>query len=392
MTAPNGVSGQRVVSGLTANSRPCGPIRLLHVFPTFANGGVPLRIVDVANRLPAGYHHSCIALDGRVDAAERLDPETPWRFIEPGARNGSWPREIAEAKRILLRETPDVLCTYNWGAIDWAFANSWLCRRPHLHFESGFGPEEASGTLRRRDLFRRLALVRTSAVIVPSHTLAELASSKRWMEGSRVRLLPNGVDCGWYAPDQSAHDDVSKINDPLTVATVAPLRREKRLDRLIGAFANVADRSTHLMIAGDGPCRGELERLAHRLDVADQVTFLGHLGDVRPVLHRCRAFAMTSETEQMPNALLQAMAAGCAVVAQDAGDIARILPADQGDFVVPQNDLARFSARLGDLLADRDLAIRLGVANQRRARESYDMAGMVAAYDAVYREMVEVTA
>src|SRR3546814_3760628 len=66
---------------------------------------------------------------------------------------------------------PDLLLTYNWGAIEPALANRLFGGCDHIHFESGFGAEEGSGQLWRRNLFRRVALARVRRVVVPSTTL-----------------------------------------------------------------------------------------------------------------------------------------------------------------------------------------------------------------------------
>src|SRR3546814_20701044 len=79
--------------------------------------------------------------------------------------------------RDLLRDAaPDLLLTYNWGAIEPALANRLLACCEHIHFESGFGVEAGSGQLRRRNLFRSIAIGRTQKVVVPSFTLMAIAA------------------------------------------------------------------------------------------------------------------------------------------------------------------------------------------------------------------------
>jgi glycosyltransferase involved in cell wall biosynthesis len=356
---------------------------VLHVFPTFAYGGVPLRIVDVANRLSGIYEHACVALDGRTEAAQRLSHGTAWTCLDVPKSQRRWPRPVVEAVAAIRKAAPDLLCTYNWGAMDWALANTLGPRLPHVHFESGFGREEASRTLRRRDLYRRLALRGAAALVVPSQALATLAGRRKWIADDRIRHLANGVDLDFYRPPtgpQQRHD-----GEPV-VATVTPLRAEKGLDRLIRLFAQVTRRvPARLVVCGDGPERPRLEALRRESNLDDRVTFVGQQADVRPVLHRCQVFAMSSHTEQMPNALLQAMACARPVVAFEAGDIAVMVPAAQRRYVVDQADDAGFVTRLVELLRDPSASGVLGAANRRRAETAYDIADMVAAYDRLYR-------
>lgn len=368
---------------LTARTRQAEArqLRVLHVFPTFAYGGVPLRIVDVANRLSEAYAHRCMALDGRTDAAERLSTRTTWEVVRAPAASGGWLRPVLAASEALKAEAPDLLCTYNWGTIDWAVANTLFAHRPHLHFESGFGREEAQRTLRRRDLYRRLALRGADALVVPSRSLADLARARGWIAPQRIQQIVNGVDLAYYQAEITGRADTTP-----TVASVSPLRAEKGVDRLIRLFAQTAQEVyAQLLICGDGPERHRLETLVHDLRLHDRVTFAGQLADVRPVLRGCDVFAMTSYTEQMPNALLQAMASGRAVVAFDAGDIKAMLPEEQRPFVISQEAEKLFVQRLTDLIANPAQASDLGAANRRRVAASYDITDMVRAYDRLYR-------
>jgi glycosyltransferase involved in cell wall biosynthesis len=100
-------------------------------------------------------------------------------------------------------------------------------------------------------------------------------------------------------------------------------------------------------------------------------------------------FALTSATEQMPNALLQAMAMARPVVAFDAGDVARILPDSDPGQVLAQDDEDGFTAALARLLGSHALRQRLGRENRARAEQAYDMTAMVAAYDRLYRAALE---
>jgi glycosyltransferase involved in cell wall biosynthesis len=161
------------------------------------------------------------------------------------------------------------------------------------------------------------------------------------------------------------------------------LRAEKRLDRLVRALAPEPS-CRSLTLVGDGPENERLARLAAELDVRDKVLLVGARADVRPALARADLFAMTSETEQMPNALLQAMSMSLPVVAHEAGDIWEILPDVQRPFVSPQGDLGRLAEAVRVLAHRPDRRQALAAANRVRVRETYPMNAMVNRYRELY--------
>src|SRR6185295_2929170 len=137
---------------------------------TFALGGPQRRFAMLANRLGRKYAHVVVALDGCVDARRELDPGLELEIAPAPDVKGDTLGNLRRIRRMLSAQRPDLLCTYNWGAIEWAMANRFLPLAPHLHVEDGFGPEEAAGQIPRRVLTRRLALGRAQ-ILVPSLTL-----------------------------------------------------------------------------------------------------------------------------------------------------------------------------------------------------------------------------
>jgi glycosyltransferase involved in cell wall biosynthesis len=348
------------------------PKHLLHVFPTFAVGGSQMRFAQLVRLHGARYRHTVIALDGRTDMAGRLtglpidyhplvfDKQKTWE---------SW-RLFAATLRAIR---PDVLFTYNWGAIEWALINRRAQIAPHVHIEDGFGPEEANRQLKRRIWTRRLALSgKKTTVVLPSRNLERIAREVWLLPSGSVRYIPNGIDCARF--EASAGSGTRK---PVVVGTVAGLRREKNVARLIGAFADVPG-DGELLLVGDGAERGALERLAKELNVAGRVRFAGQSD--RPEDWYCQMdiFALSSDTEQMPLSVLEAMAAGLPVVATNVGDVAQMVSAENRNYVVPAD---HFTAALLRLAGDAPSWRALGVANQKKARENFDEKVMAARYD-----------
>lgn len=367
---------------------------LLHVFASFGYGGVPIRICDVINRLPRGFRHTVVALDGCFDAGKRLDATASVAFQPLTLPRYNLLRSVLQVKGLLRRLSPDLLLTYNWGAIEVALANRLIGGCAHIHFESGFGAEEGDGQLWRRNAFRRFALSRTKKVVVPSATLMKIAAEGWRIAPAKLQQIPNGVDFQYYSGTPGQREETlaeglgAHPGEEVTIiGTAAPLRPEKNIGRLLRAFAALpATPASALVIAGDGGERSKLETLAQELGIAGRTRFLGHVDDVPAMLRGIDIFALSSDTEQMPNSLLQAMAAGRPVAAVDVGDVAAIVAPENRPLVVPRDGVGALTAALGELLSDAARRRELGRLNQERIKAHYSMDGMIAAYAALFAD------
>jgi glycosyltransferase involved in cell wall biosynthesis len=350
---------------------------LLHVFPSFAVGGAQVRFAAIANRHGARWRHAVVALDGHGGCAERLAEGVPFELLPtPFAPRDSATQRLLSIRRMLRALQPALLVTSNWGSMEWAIANLAFVRLPHLHLEDGFGPEEREVQLTRRVLARRLAL-RFSQVVVPSLTLQRMARETWRLPAQRIHFIPNGVDLACFHPGMTS--GVS-AEGPI-IGTAAALRPEKNLARLLRALALLrADgEAAHLVILGDGPERARLEALAVTLGLAGCVRFLGHVGEPAAAYRAMDLFCLSSDTEQMPFALLEAMASGLAVAATDVGDVAMMLPPESRPGVAALNDQALAEA-LRPLLRDPVRRAGLGRANRARAESVFDQEAMFEAH------------
>ncbi|HZU89443.1 MAG TPA: glycosyltransferase family 4 protein [Stellaceae bacterium] len=355
---------------------------LLHVFPSFSIGGQQTRFATIANRLGRRFRHLVISLDGRQQAAALLDRDLDFTLLPLPAM-----RPIARLRRIVQMSgetSADALITYNWGATEWAMVNRVWIGRPHIHLEDGFGADEADRQKRRRVWIRSLFL-RRSAVVVPSRTLAGIAVDVWRLDPRHVHYIPNGIDPGRFDNlPRSGDPFFRRRDDECVIGSFSPLRREKNIARLLRVFAQTTvppEIPTRLIVCGDGPERAALEELARRLGIAARVTFTGHVPRSEAVMGAFDILAMTSDTEQMPYAVLEAMAARLPVLATDVGDIAMMVAEKNRPFIVARDDPDRLAEALATLCAAADLRRRLGCRNRRRVEQAFGIDAMVEAFD-----------
>jgi glycosyltransferase involved in cell wall biosynthesis len=339
------------------------------VFPGFGVGGPQVRFASLANHLGPGVAHTVVSLSGDLACAEKLDPGLDVQFPLVGTVPKRLPDAVLFARRFLQQARPRMVVTGNWGAIEWLIGAR-LAGLPHLHAEDGFGPEERERQIPRRVITRRLAL-RGADVVLPSRTLERIAREQWRLAPRGLHYVPNGIDLARFASGQPM---VLPPGEGPVIGTIAALRAEKNLGRLLRAVAQViARRPLRLVIVGDGPERPGLEALAGELGIAGSTTFVGQSAEPERWLASFDAFALSSDTEQMPISLLEAMAAGLPVIGTDVGDVRTMLALENAPFVTASDD-ATFARGLEALL-DADWRA-IGAANQTKATREYGEAEM----------------
>jgi L-malate glycosyltransferase len=356
---------------------------LLHIFPSFGVGGMPLRTVRIMNHLGALCRHTVVALDGVTAAADQIQEGVPVEIL-PMLVNKHRPiRNLVMFRRLLLNIKPDLLATYNWGAVEWAAVNRirQVCR--HIHFEAGFGHEEASRQFRRRVIARRVALANAEAVVVPSRTLERIALHTWRLPAGQVRCIPDGIDITRFAGKKNSASGAPRPQrEHIVLGTVAPLRPEKNIARLVEVFSLLSnDPRFELVIAGDGPDRMRLENLVASMGLSRRISFLGHVRQPEHILPSFDIFGVSSDTEQMPNAVLEAMAAALPIVSVDVGDIRTMIAPSNRPYVIARAEIEAFALAVRELADNVSLRHRIGTDNRIQVESRFEQERMFREYE-----------
>jgi glycosyltransferase involved in cell wall biosynthesis len=360
---------------------------LCHVFPAFATGGPEVRTTVLLNALAGEFRHTIIALNGDTSGRERLGRDVEVEFIPapvPG-RAG----HMFTLTNCLRERRPDLLLTYGWGGVDAIAAGRLAGVRRIIHMEDGFLPDEAHKQKLNRLMARRILLRAASWLVCPSQTLVTIARRQWWLPEQAIRFLPNGVDTDLFTPD-SVNEARRRLDLPLgdvLIGTVGHLRAEKNQERLLRAFVRLRlDRPARLVLVGGGPLREHLGQLARELGIADRLHFPGMIQQPVNWYRAMNVFALSSDTEQMPIALLEAMAAGLPAAATAVGDVASMVCPGNRPYVTPLSDEDAFAHSLQELAADARLQAEIGAANRQHCVRQFSVTRVISAYRQMYAE------
>ncbi|MGH8075721.1 MAG: glycosyltransferase [Lysobacter sp.] len=321
----------------------------------------PSFLVGEIERLGIPVHH--------LPKRGRIDPGFVWRYA-----------------MLLRRGQFDVVHAFSLTAELWTTMASMLVRKPPPLVASVRGLYLTES--RRFWRLKRFVVRRSAAVIANARACAAAAAEHAGIAVDRFDVVSNGVTI----PPPVA----SYLRDVLRAGIACPPERlfgffvgrlvpEKNLACLIRALARLpAHQRPWIAIAGDGPLRSEIQAMVIAANLGADVRFLGERTDARALMQASDFLVLPSVQEGMSNALLEAMAAGCPVVASAVGGNRELVEDGVSGLLFPNDDDLALSECLERLCSDAPLRTRLAEQGQERARSAHAIDHMVAATAAVY--------
>lgn len=353
---------------------------LLHVFPNFSVGGLENRAIALINHFGALFSHTIIALNGNTRAKELIAEGSNFKIVSI-QHNKSNLLGNPFAFRTLLKElAPDLLLTYNWGSIEWAMANRFWPVVPHVHGEDGFKPDEMHRQKTTRVILRRIFLGHCFKVVVPSRMLQAIAENVWKLPSQKVSYVPNGIDLGVFARPAGHQNQEKRIIG--IVASLHPVKNHLRLLRAVKAIRSRAN--FEVWIIGAGKEEQSLKDFVARENLEQIVTFWGYRKDPQDLLRQIDIFCLSSDSEQMPISVLEAMASGLPIVSTDVGDVKAMVSEANKPFIVAKDAENDYAELLLQLILDKIQCSAIGTANAAHVKDCFDIHTMFDRYRDLY--------
>jgi glycosyltransferase involved in cell wall biosynthesis len=299
---------------------------------------------------------------------------------------------IIRYAKIVRRERYDIVDAWLYQGYGLAAVTRPLTRTPILlsgrvslsGFKERFGPAE-----RAVDAWAR----RSSDLIwANAAAVADDVALREGVDRGSLRIVHGGVHIPDPMPDeerQMIRERWGVAPDDLVVGYVGSMRKGKGHDRIVEAMPSVLDRapSTRLVLVGGGPERAELERRIASLGLGDRVVMTGDVVDAWKLYGALDLFVSASEAEGLPNAVLEAAAAGLGIAATAAGGTVEIIEDGRTGILVPINDDAALRDAMIRLACDPGLRHRLGSAARDDVAARFGVDRFIQETGDMYEEM-----
>jgi glycosyltransferase involved in cell wall biosynthesis len=331
-----------------------------------------------------GHQQSVLCLNGSVDS-------------EVIARLASASAEVATIGKLPLLGGYGVIRAWHWVkdrrfdvGVTLLFASD-VVGRTLMH---AAGMPRVLSSLRARNIhytpWQRWLVRRTmpwaDAVILNSASVREFAIEQEGASPERIHVIPNGVRLEDYAVpidrDMVRSELGLPVNQPV-IGSAGRLTDQKGYDVLLQAMALLPRPEIHLLLIGSGEEELNLHKLAETLGLEARIHFFGYRHDVPRLLHALDVYVQPSRFEGMPNALLEAMAAGCPVVATAVDGNRELIDDGVHGWLTPVDNAAALAEAIKNAVVDRNEAQQRAACAQQRVQNEFSVEAMVDAWQRV---------
>ena len=365
-------------------------LNIVHVVDSLERGGMERVVVDLATAQLATGHTVRVF---SINQTEGLLPELRDAGVDVivgGKRRSFDIAVLRRLRRLVMAARADVVHAHNFSPAYYAAVALLGLRGPVLVATChDMGTRLVDPKLR---LYYRFALTRTRLVAMVSRQVRDRYLESGLVDAARARTIINGIPVERFraSPERRRAARRALGVDEATpvigcVGRLVPIKNHRLLldamPALVAAYPRLC-----LVLVGTGGLEHVLREQVAALGLDGHVRFAGERGDVAALLPSFDIFALTSLSEGLSIALLEACAAGLAIVATAVGGNPQIITPEVTGLLVPSDDVDSLRRALADLLDDPARRARLGTAAAEWAGANASMQAFVAGYERFYRD------
>ena len=363
-------------------------MKILQISSASSFGGGERYLADLTNALVDRGHELYVAVRPHSPLPRHLRL-TSHRIVTLPLRNALDVRSAHELDRFVRRNGIEIVHAHM--ARDYSLASYAARRNSKTTFVA------TRHVLFELNRLHRHTLARATRVIAVSNAVAHELRRSGVVTEKQIVVIPNGIDVERFSRACAGFDRVQFLRgmglpvDCLLVGSIGELRTLKRHDDFIRAASIVAARlpETWFVLAGldtsaSGEVRKQLEALVNQLGLSERFYFLGWLDDAEKLLCAMDVFVSASETESFGLAIVEAMAAGTAVVATATEGAREVIDDQRTGTLVPIGDVERIAGSVINLLSDPEQRRTIATQSAQSALKNFSLTRMVDEIEQIY--------
>ncbi len=359
---------------------------ILHVIDTTGPGGAETVFINIADAIRQRGYRSVVLIRGEGWVHDQLVARGFKPYVVDCKGSFNW-RYLRELLRIIRRERVDVIQSHLLGSNVYCAMAGLIARRPVIatfHGMVDVGPNERFRALKLWLMNRGV-----TRFVSVSKSLRDAIDREGLLDPTRCDIVYNGIDLARYGrgDGRELRDRLGVGSDAVLVGSLGNVRPAKGYDLLIKAARQIVDRypAAHFVIAGDpkSSLQRKLDALVAELGLQRHIHFIGFCDDSAGFLAQLDYFLLTSTSEGLSIATIEALASGLPAVVTRCGGPEEIVAADEDALMVEPTESAIADGVLR-LLQDPLLSARLGQAGSRSMQARFDINVMLSAYSLLY--------
>lgn len=356
-------------------------LKIAYLIDDLSLGGAQKQLSMLSRALPASIRPFVVCLSHIDQPMGEALEGAGIEVVTIERRSHLEARRLLEVVRALRARDPDVVHGFLDAADGYAFVCARLLRKPAVLSVrsdslrlSGAKKAALSWMLRHAD-----------RVLVNSRKGAAFLKNRIGVSDSRILHLPNWIDAESIGPSRN----VPSPDAPPTLGFIGRFAPEKRIGLLVEVFHRLLAKvpEARLVLMGEGSERAAVARLVGELNLGERVEFVPPSPVVDGTLRRFHVLAMTSGQEGLPNAAIEALAAGVPIVSSNAGDIGDLVVEGETGVLFESEDVESMAETLARALGNRSLLENAVVAGPRLVREKFSLGRAVSELAAMYRAL-----
>jgi len=359
------------------------PGRILYVITRPDLGGAQSHVRDLLQGFPEKYEvHLAIGKEGSL--TEVVKPLGVQVHLLPSLARPINPikdfQAINQCNKLLKQLQPDLIHAHSSKAGIVARVAGRICNIPTIFTAHGWGFSPRTPLVRRQIALatEKIGAKLGDRVICVSESDRALALNLGIGSPEKLVTIRYGID---NKPVPLANP----FQDPPRLIMVARFNEQKDQTTLLQAIGQLKNTKLHLDLVGSGPSQKSCENLAHRLEISDQVSFLGDRFDVADLLARSQIFILSTHYEGLPISIIEAMRSGLPVVATEVNGVPEEVTHNQTGLVVPHADVDALASALTKLLNNAQLRKTMGNAGRQKFLEAFTQEKMLSSIDKLYQ-------